>query len=663
MLHDIKFKSYCWSIGTTSFRVSNLNFKIEKQLQMLKSLWTENPTANWSGNVNMQSIYYDLMKETKFVTGEADNKPKDARQKTSGLVEIGVIDSGRRITKVGEKIIDIIQNEDFKSDNIFNINKDSYIYLKQLLKMQKNDNSFKVKPFIILVYLLSKLNYLTREEFTYILPLCTKNSDVKTMEFFIKELRQKRTTIEEIIEEKMLSSDNYLAIKKYIRSNAINTIEDFALIDMGRKGTKYITDEYDFFNSLYDIITKDFTNSSFNTIKDFIKKETKKNPKVARYWKEYLKFNIRLTFEEYKNGLSDIPIFCTKNKNEYSEEFLKVLHTAKWKSTLEDYADLNKRYFSLSDIIIFQDNKIELDLFPKYFFANISEQLLNTEFLEKNYGQFMENDIKLEEIYECLNLDIDKVVKQIKVDYPGHDITSQNISTFIADERLKKFNTLIDDKFKDNDLVELLKLVEKDNRNEINAYVEWEAELPTIFEYLLAIAWYKVSNREGNILEYMKLSLDANLFPKTHAGGGKADIVYEYKNNISYPEHNMLLEATLSESTNQRRMEMEPVSRHLMREVQENTNDNTYCVFITNYLHEEVSSDFRSRRTYNYRVNENVRVGLKIICMQVSDLITIIDKQIRYNNLYSLFENAYKDKEINDLDWYKIMIKEKINEL
>lgn len=36
------FKSYSWSTGTTSFRVSQLNYKIEKQLQLLKLFWNEN---------------------------------------------------------------------------------------------------------------------------------------------------------------------------------------------------------------------------------------------------------------------------------------------------------------------------------------------------------------------------------------------------------------------------------------------------------------------------------------------------------------------------------------------------------------------------------------------------------------------------------------------
>ena len=55
----------------------------------------------------------------------------------------------------------------------------------------------------------------------------------------------------------------------------------------------------------------------------------------------------------------------------------------------------------------------------------------------------------------------------------------------------------------------------------------------------------------------MKLSLEANLLPKTHAAGGYADIIYEYEACTSYPKHSLLLEATLADGNNQRRMEME----------------------------------------------------------------------------------------------------------
>ena len=161
----------------------------------------------------------------------------------------------------------------------------------------------------------------------------------------------------------------------------------------------------------------------------------------------------------------------------------------------------------------------------------------------------------------------------------------------------------------------------------------------------------------------MKLSLDANLLPKTHAAGGTADIVYEYNKANQYPKHKVLLEATLTESTSQRKNEMEPVSRHLMREIQENDNDNTYAVFVANILQEEVLSDFRFRKNYQFRSKNSVKTGLKIISLSIQDIIKLINVKVQYSELYEIFEIAYNDTEINDLEWYEKRIKNKVDNL
>ena len=664
MLEDIKFQSYCWSLGTTSFRVNNLNFKIERQLQILKELWNENPNVRWNGNNSIQEEYYNKMLQKNFITGEANNKPKDARQKTSGLVQIGVIDDNRHITEIGEKIIDIVEQENFKSDNIFNINKDSYLYLKQLLKLQITDNGINVKPFAVLLYFLSELGYLTKDEFTYILPLCTNREYIDIMLENIKKYRNNQKTIEDIIQNKMENMSNYKAAIDFIKGNGVNSIDEFSIIDMGRKGTKYVEPMYNFFEALYRISKKDFDEEACDTIINFIKEQTKKNSKVAKYWKDYLRYSSKMLTEEYLEDIKEIPLFNFKNKTEYTIEFFKVMHTAKWKATLEDYADLNKRYISLSDIVIFEDDKIELDVFPKYFFLNISKEIVNTEILDKDkYNNFISTDIELNKIYECLNVNVDEIIYQIQADYPDRVVNKDSIKTFIEDEKLRRFNELIDNKFNENQLVQLFTYIENNDRSAINEYVDWNSDVPTIFEYILGITWYMFSNRSGNILEYMKLSLDANLLPKTHAAGGTADIVYEYNKTNDYPEHKVLLEATLTESTSQRKNEMEPVSRHLMREIQENDNDDTYAVFVANILQEEVLSDFRSRKNYQFRGKNSVKSGLKIISLSIRDIIKLINIKIQYSKLYKIFDEAYKDTNINDLEWYEKLVKNKINNL
>lgn len=664
MLEDIKFQSYCWSLGTTSFRVKDLNFKIERQLQILKELWDENPEINWNGNDDIQEEYYNKMLEKGFITGEANNKSKDARQKTSGLVQIGVIDDNRHISDIGKKIIEIVEKENFKGDNIFGINNDSYIYLKQLLKLQVTDNGINVKPFAVLLYFLSELKHLSKDEFTYILPLATNQEYTELMLENIKMFRDNRKTIEDIIQDKMNNMTNYKSAVEFIKENGINSIEEFYIVDMGRKGTKYVEPMYKFFNDLYEISQRDFDEEALDAIMAFIKEQTKKNSKVAKYWKDYLKYSPRMLTEDYLEEIKEIPLFNFKDKKEYAVEFFKVMHTAKWKATLEDYADLNKRYISLSDIVIFDDDKIELDVFPKYFFLNISKEILNTPILSKEeYNNFILKDIEFNKIYNCLDINVDDVITQIQVDYPDKAVSKDSIKTFIEDEKLKRFNELIDTKFSETQLIQLFNDIERNDRTAINEYADWNSDLPTIFEYILGITWYRFSNRRGNVLEYMKLSLDANLLPKTHASGGTADIVYEYSRTEEYPEHKVLLEATLTESTSQRKNEMEPVSRHLMREIQENDNDNTYAVFVANILQEEVLSDFRSRKNYQFRGKSSVKTGLKIISLSIQDIIKLINVKVQYSKLYGIFENAYKDTEINDLEWYEKLIKNKVNNL
>ena len=223
---------------------------------------------------------------------------------------------------------------------------------------------------------------------------------------------------------------------------------------------------------------------------------------------------------------------------------------------------------------------------------------------------------------------------------------------------------MIEKRFKKENLIELFRNIENDNRKEVEEYLDCEATIPTILEYVLAIAWYRISDKQGNILDFMKLSLDANLLPKNHAGGGTADIIYHYYRNEIYDEHDLLLEATLTDSTSQRKAEMEPVSRHLIRNKQEYDNETSYAVFVANILNEEVLSDFRGRRTHWYKgKNDEAKQGLKIIPLSINDIIKILEKNLNYKQLYELFENAYNDTKTNDLEWYDILIKEPIKNI
>jgi len=79
------YKSYCWNLGTTSFRTENFNRTIEIQLDLLDKFWKlpQNQNKTWSANTILQAEYYDFLQQNDFVDGSASRKDKDAREKTS----------------------------------------------------------------------------------------------------------------------------------------------------------------------------------------------------------------------------------------------------------------------------------------------------------------------------------------------------------------------------------------------------------------------------------------------------------------------------------------------------------------------------------------------------------------------------------------------------
>lgn len=658
MPNVIPYKSFCWSLGTTSFRTKNFNKTIEEQLALLDEFWTleENKGENWSGNKELQTRYYDFMQSKGFVEGNAGNKPKDAREKTSGLVDIGLIDNGRKLSNAGKALLKISFENDFSSDNQFQIAKDSFIYLKQLLKTSYTVERQTVRPFLVLLYLLSTVGYLTLDEFTYLLPLCVGEKETIEIKKEILMLRINRTTIDEIIVNRLMKMSNYIVALEYLLENDV-TEEVIRVIGMNRKSSKEDGKNYDksyfpLYQALYNLyVAKD---SSY-IISVY---EATRKIKIGKWWRKLL-FDTSSRTAVHKDPVSHLK--NTEFDNITDEEslkklFFKTMHLYKAKATLFDYLDLNRRYIKTTDIVLFEDDTVKLDVVPQYFFKSVMDHLYSDIFVS---SELLYENCSIEDIASCLVVSDDTIIDGINEELGLSVTTIEAANEALEDTRYQRLQHLIDTKFTDSKLLTLLDCFEKRNDDEIRSMVTDNADIPTIFEYVLGILWYKASERHGKILDYMKLSLDADLLPKTHAAGGEADIVYEYEKTESYPEHTLLLEATLADSTNQRRMEMEPVSRHLGRHLLRTGNMNSYCVFATNYLDINVIADFRSRKTtpfydpqdYSKSVN-----GMKIIPLQTSELKKIVSSGKTYKQLYPIFEAAFNST-MPPHEWYIVSVR------
>lgn len=653
------FKTYAWSLGTTSFRMADFHRKVEEQLLLLEDFWNDKrKNKDWRGNNKLQVEYYNYLYENKFVTGNISDlkkKAKTARQKTSGLVDIGLIDDNRRITPVGKKLLEIMKDGNFSSDNVFQIPKDSFIYLKQIIKTSCVVEVGCVRPFLMIGKLLQACNdYLTDDEFTFLLPLCVDSETTNNIIHNIALYRQGRVNIDDIIIGTVLSRYDYPSALEYFLETP-KTDDVIISIGMNRDGAKHDKE----YANLYNILKDVYKNKDNTKIAQLHQTTRQLSGKMGSFWRKLLfgnKRNPKTYNDLVKNKFGE-----TVNDLEFDKCFFNYLHLLKIKSTLSDYKDLNRRYFKITNAFLFNDGKITFSPIFESFFKGKAGQLFEEVYKK---SQFLTKNVDIEQINKNLLFNKEEVIKTFNNKNNTKLTNIDDIYSYIEDDRYIRFRKLIDTKFKNKVLLSMLSKFEdrQHDKDLINA-VGGEADVPTIFEYIVGIIWYKISGYKGKILDYMKLSLDMDLLPITHAGGGESDIVYKYPKTQDYPSHTLLIECTLMQGTIARHGEMEPVSRHLANYMIDE-DKNSYCTFISNSIHSSVISDFRMRiNSPWYRSDEEGVDGMKILPLQTSELQTLLEKNITYSQIYNLFMQACSSNIKVPPQWYKECIKKKIDSM
>ncbi|MDD5989732.1 MAG: AlwI family type II restriction endonuclease [Paludibacteraceae bacterium] len=667
----IGYSSFVWKFGTTSFRTTKFNKMTEWQLRLLDEFWQKPEYSDYGWEKSymfdgqddiywIKCRYYDWLVQNEFMDGgePEDKKFKTAREKTSGLYDMGLINENHRLTAVGRKLLELAESETYSEMTPLNISKDSMLYLEQLLKLSSSDTGTVVRPFIVVLYLLSKLEYLSNDEFKYLMPLCTNQESTKYILEFIKELRRGRGSIDNVIVRILLSRSNYkLGLERFI-SNVFS--KDLLLsVSMNRKSPeRYDINYVPLYKQMHSVfMQKDDSQiiPLFQTITKFT------NSNISIKWKSLL-FDTPSTAavkKEPKKHILSLPENVTCSEEKFKEFFFITMHLFKAKATLEDYLDLNRRYLGLTNCFIFEDSQVKLDIVPRQFFGKAIDALYQQAYTE---SEKLEECTSLSEICPELVFSESDIIDGINKDLGTHISTIEEAYSEIDRIKYQRFDKLVKEKFSDSQLIMLLDCFNRREDSTINQMVTDNADIPTIFEYILGIIWWKASHQKGKVLDYMKLSLDANLLPITHAAGGEADIVYEYPQCDSYPAHSVLLEATLADGTNQRRMEMEPVSRHVGNHILRTENSLSYGIFATTFLHINVISDFKSRKhTPYFDTQDEAKFipGMKITPLDTDDLRNIIENGIKYEDLYNRFETAYQraDEYANPKQWYEELVK------
>ena len=659
------YKSFFWSLGNTGFRHKEIAYESERQLELLTEFWKMN---NESWNPYSQEKYYDILASNDILEGNSSNKAKDARLATSALVDMGLVDSNRHITLAGKKLLKIVNG---KRNNIMNIDDKSYFYLLQLMKTYKNISGNMVRPIIILIRLLTELGEISDNVFSYVVPLIINEGlyveivrSLKNMEFEDEE-----DVINALILRVLESNDSFSSMRMQFVSEERITDDLIIASVMNRKSDTYSKPYVPLFYGLLKLFRKLKSNKTimFSDISN-IELAIKYLTGTKNLW-------MKLLFKGKRSKvLSDWfnfnnPLFSTTSEEGFKYHFFNYIHIFKTCITLKDYKDLDRRYMKLTDIFIFEDGIVKMDIVPSVFFSLCQDALKSICF---SASLNLESDSSIDDIIPNLAVSKEMILYKLKEKYGQTYTDYDDMIRAIELKKERDFDSFITQRFPVPVLIELLSLFK--NRTfqndkkvfdaKICKIVTEDADIPTIFEYIIGIIWYIISEKKVSLLHAYNLSLGPDFLPRMHAGGGKSDIIFSYYECEAYPNHSLLVEVTLSSGSNLLKMELEPVSRHLADYILENNDENAYSILIApeisrngiSYITVLMNTPLGHSQNFDsYRELD----GVRIVPLNTDTLQKILERKVTYSKLYSIFSHI-KARKANEINWYEDNIGNKI---
>lgn len=335
---------------------------------------------------------------------------------------------------------------------------------------------------------------------------------------------------------------------------------------------------------------------------------------------------------------------------------------------IREYSDTTKRIFKATGIISFDNGFVELayrelcacifeeEIIKNRIAGSISEELHSyydcyAEY-EEGINSFYCDVTSLSQILEYYEEETKQVEDNIQKEFPG--ATIEEIPVIVADKRRKEFAEFIDKNYPAEKVKEILGLFSnRSNDKLIKDIVSPDATVPTIYEYVVGIAWYYFSGKRVDILSSYNLTLSANFEPLVHAGGGQGDIVIYEADKV------IMLEATLMNASSQKRGEWEPVLRHSINlKVEEetaNTGREVTSFFIADSFDYNTINIWKAVAAVPLQSsNDKDKFTDNVVIMPVNtdELSSLIDKSSEYDEIISKVHKLFEVDKINfDIEW------------
>lgn len=571
-----------------------------------------------------------------------------ARHYTSTLVKLGYADEKRDLSAIGEQLLGKKPLNRDKLENILPIDNINIIYMRQLLKLKVFNVSGKnfYSPFNMAIYILLKRERISESEFFELVQGLNPYYNFETIDDLIMNYKEG-----EIVQSQAIS------IPLNIPSNGRIKESVFKDTFKNKKSSSVIEIYWCFYNYLMDFVEN---SNSFNLEKllNYYEHNNAKLKKAFGYGR-----NIFTTRTGTKPSVSD---FIKSHKNIFKANINHYLYKefvlSKQLDQIQEYSDTTKRIFKATGIISFDNGYVELaykELLTHIFDIDIIKQLSYGETIFSNgHDNYFCSVKSISEIFQYSQENVENIIKRIRREFENEDII--DITALIAQKRKEEFINHINTKFPIAETKNILQLFKKrSNDSIIKDKVSSIATIPTIFEFMVGIAWYYFSGKQIDLLNSYNLTLSADFEPLVHAGGGQGDIIIYENDKVT------MLEATLMNSNSQKRGEWEPVLRHSVNLKVAEESRNTDRIVTTFFIADEFDTNtiniwkaVASVPLQSSAKRENYTDNVVIMPLNLLELSKLMYKSENYDkiikNVHDLFKNT---KDTFNLDWREEFIR------
>lgn len=504
-----------------------------------------------------------------------------SRHYTSNLVKLGLTYENRIISPVGHDLLNSETITKTQLESSLPVENSALVIMRQLAKALINRFSYDAEsdkttivsysPFSLLISLLLKKPKMSEKYLFQHISLLTPYNVVATDKLIDSILHGSLN--ENIYKYNLVLFDSNNVVFPDSASSIELTREEFDNISEFKNNKQRSTvDHYYKFYQINRRFALYKTDEDLEALFNFSKSGAPYTAVKKRFGnnKGLFKFNPKdLTVERFLKDNADNEFIDMGSENNF---YVTAAMFSKRRDYIREYYNSFKKLLTIANVITINNGVVSLTM-PKFWESIAKEFDFDNHIFAKNdvcgsvkdesdfYPEYF-SSITLPEIFNLSEIQTEGVLNALQSAYGDQSL--DDIRLVEAEAQESRLLRMVNRKFSKETLADLLLMfTDRKNDSKIQKDITSNATVPTIFEWVIAVAWYYISEEKYSLLKSMNLTLDSEGLPVAQAGGQRnkqddnsGDIT------IDYTDHTLLLEVTLMDKNAIKRGEWEPVLRH-----------------------------------------------------------------------------------------------------